>query len=157
MGRALSSPLFTQEREEPAGRRQNYHTLLKKVLLSSQSLSVVYVRTVRPVDEFGLLMSYVRENPCRDSENEQIRMLLERQKEHFLARCRAEIQKYEFQADYDRRITLKLNRVVESQRGEIIHARAGDEQLRRDQELLHVQLMEQIPELREAYEKSLSL
>ena len=26
IGRALSSPLFTQEREEPAGRRQAYHS-----------------------------------------------------------------------------------------------------------------------------------
>ena len=77
---ALSSPLFTQEREEPAGRRQAYHSL-EESLLSSQSLSVVHVRTVRPVDEFESLISNVRENPCRDSENEQIRILLERQKE----------------------------------------------------------------------------
>ena len=45
IGRALSSPLFTQEREEPAGRRQAYHSLEES--LSSQSLSVGHVRTVR--------------------------------------------------------------------------------------------------------------
>ena len=45
----------------------------------------------RPVDEFGSLISNVRENPCRDSENEQIRILLERKKEQILANCRAEI------------------------------------------------------------------
>ena len=39
IGRALSSPLFTQEREEPAGRRQAYHSP-EESLLSSQSLSV---------------------------------------------------------------------------------------------------------------------
>ena len=77
--RALSSPLFTQEREEPASRRQAYHTI-EESLLSSQSLSVGHVRTRRPVDEFDSLISNVRENPCRDSENEQIRILLERQK-----------------------------------------------------------------------------
>ena len=79
-GRALSSPLFTQEREEPAGRRQAYHSL-EESLLSSQSLSVGHARTGRPVsDELGSLTSNARGNPCRDSENEQIRLLLERQK-----------------------------------------------------------------------------
>ena len=48
IGRALSSPLFIQEREEPAGRRQAYHSF-EESLLPSQSLSVCHVRTVRPV------------------------------------------------------------------------------------------------------------
>ena len=76
IGKALSSALF-QERVEPAGRRQPYHNR-EESLLSSQSLSVVHVRTGRPVDEFGSLISNVGVNPCRDSENEQIRILLER-------------------------------------------------------------------------------
>ena len=105
IGRALSSPLLTQEREDPASRRQAYHSPEER-LLSSQSLSVSNVGTGRLVsDEFGSLVSNVRENPRRDSENEQIRILLERQKEQILADYRAEIQKqkHEFQADYDRR------------------------------------------------------
>ena len=85
IGMALSSPLFTEEREDPASRRQAYHSP-DESLLSSQSLSVGHVRTGRPVfDEFGSLISNVRENPCRDSENEQIRILLERQKKQTLA------------------------------------------------------------------------
>ena len=36
IGRALSSPLFIQEREDPASRRQAYHSL-DESLLSSQS------------------------------------------------------------------------------------------------------------------------
>ena len=65
IGRALSSPLF-QEREEPANRRQAYHSH-DESLLSSQSSSVGHVRTGRPVfDEFGSLISNVRENPRRD-------------------------------------------------------------------------------------------
>ena len=156
IGRALSSPLFTQEREDPASRRQAYHSL-EESLLSSQSLSVGHVRKGRLVsDEFGSLISNVRENPCCDSENEQIRILLERQKEQILADYRAEIQKHEFQADCDRRNIQKLNGVIESQRGEINRALAGDEQLRRDQQFLHVQLLEQNRELREAHEKSLN-
>ena len=84
IGRALSSPLFTQEREEQAGRRQAYNSS-EDSLLSSQSLSVGHVRTGRPVHELSSLSSRSRENPCRDSENEQIRILLERHKEQILA------------------------------------------------------------------------
>ena len=53
-------------------------------------------------------------------------------------------------------VSLKLNGVIESQRGEINCALAGDEQLQRDPQLLHEQLLEQNRELREAHEKSLN-
>ena len=46
--------------------------------------------------------------------------------------------------------------MIESQRGEIYRAHQGDEQLRRAQQLLHVQLLEQNRDLREAHEKSLN-
>ena len=138
IGRALSSPLF-QEREDPASRKQVYHSL-DESLLSSQSSSVSHVRTGRPVfNEFGSLISSGRENPRRDSENEKIRILLERHGEQTLADYRAKIQRHEFQADYDRRSIQKLNAVIESQRGEIYRAHQGDEQQRRDQQLLHEQ------------------
>ena len=155
IGRALSSPLFTQERDEPASRRQAYHSF-EESLLSAQSSSVRHVRTGRPIFEFGSLMTNVREYPRRDSENEQIRILLERQKEQILADCRAEIHKHEFQANYNRRNIQKLNEVIESQRGKIYRAHQGDEQLRRDQQLPHEQLLEQNRDLREAHEKSLN-
>ena len=77
-------------------------------------------------------------------------------KEQILADFRAEIQKHEFQADYDRRSIQKLNGIIESQPNEINHARAGDEQLRRDQQLLHEQLLEQNRDLREALMKSVN-
>ena len=48
IGRALSSPLFTHEREQPAGRRQACHSP-EECLLSSQSLSVGHVSTRRPL------------------------------------------------------------------------------------------------------------
>ena len=41
IGRALSSPLLTQEREEPADRRQAYHSLKKVCCQVSPCLSVV--------------------------------------------------------------------------------------------------------------------
>ena len=92
----------------------------------------------------------------RSSENEQIRTLLERQREQILADCQAEIQKHEFQGDLDRRSIQKLNETIESQRGETYRAHQGDEQLRRDQQFLHEQLLAQNRDLREAHEKSLN-
>ena len=58
--RALSSPLFIQEREEPAGRGQAYQSF-EESLLPSQSLSVCHVRTGRPVHELSSLGSSSRE------------------------------------------------------------------------------------------------
>ena len=67
IGRALSSPLFIQEREEQADRRQAYHSF-EESLLPAQSLSVGYVRKGRPVHELSSLSSRSREKRSRDSE-----------------------------------------------------------------------------------------
>ena len=75
----------------------------------------------------------------RDSENERVRILLERQKGQILADLRAEIQKHEFQADSERRSIQELSGIIESQRREIDHTLAFDEQLRRVELLLHGQ------------------
>ena len=79
-----------------------------------------------------------------------------KEKEQILADFRAEIQKHEFHADSDRRIIQELSGIIESQRGEINRALQGDEQLRRDQQLLHEQLLKQNWDLRDAHEKSLN-
>ena len=88
-------------------------------------------------------------------ENQRIRILLERQKEQILSEVRTEIQMHDFQADSDRRRIQELNGIIDSQRREIDHTIAGDEQLRRDQLLHHEQLSEQNRDLREAHIKSL--
>ena len=104
----LLNHYFTQEREEPTGRGQAF-IFLEESLLSSQSSSVGHVRTGRPdSDQFRSLISSVRGNPRRGSENEQIKILLERQEEQILASGRAEIQKH-YQTYYDRRSIPKLN------------------------------------------------
>ena len=104
-GMALSSPLFTQEREDDARAYHSNH----EGLSSSQSSSVGH-RTARPVvEQFDSQISNVRENPRHSSENEQIRILLERQREQILADCQAEIRKHEFQADSDRRSIQELS------------------------------------------------
>ena len=65
------------------------------------------------------------------------------------------IHKHEFQADSDTKSIQELNGIIESQRREIDHTLAGDEQLRRYQLLLHEQLSEQNRDLCEAQIKSL--
>ena len=106
--------------------------------------------------QFDSQVPNVREIPSHSSESEQIRILLERQREQILAGCQAEIRKHEFQADYDRRSIQKLNEMIESQKGEICRAHQGDERLRPDHQLLHEQLLKQNWDLREAHEKSLN-
>ena len=124
-------------------------------LSSCLSSSVSHDRTGRPVVcSFDSQVLSVQER--HSSESEQIRILLERQREQFLADCRAGIREHEFQADYDRRSIQTLNEVIESQKEEICRAHQGDERLQRDQQLLHEQLLKQNWDLREAHEKSLS-
>ena len=75
----------------------------------------------------------------KNSENEQIRTLLDRRK---------------FQADYDRRSIQKLSETIESQQEELHRAQA-EERRRKDHQLLHEQQLKQNWDLREAHEKSL--
>ena len=80
---------------------------------------------------------------------------MDRQKEQILAECQAEVKKHEFQANYDRRSIHKLSETIEAQREELHRAQAEELQ-RRDQQLLHAQLLQQNWELREAHDKSLN-
>ena len=147
-GKALSSPLFIQERGETADRRQAFHSH-EESLLPAQSF-FAHSRTGRPVHELSSPSS-CRQKPSREMENERIRILLERQMEQILVDFRAEIQKHDCQADSDRRSIQELTGIIESQLREIDHTPAGDEQLRRDQLLLHGQLSEQNRDFREAH------
>ena len=126
-------------------------------LSSCLSSSVSHDRTGRPVVKpFDSQISSAQETQKHSSESEQIRILLEGQREQILAVCQAEIRKHEFQADYDRRSIQKLNEMIESQKEEICRVHQGDERLRQDHQLLHEQLLKQNWDLREAHEKSLS-
>ena len=120
-------------------------------LSSCLSSSVSHDRTGRPAvcSTFDSQVSSVQEAQRHNSENEQIRTLLERQREQILADC-------QFQADYDRRSIQKLSETIESQKEEICRAHQGDERRRQDQQLLHEQLLKQNWDLREAHEKSLN-
>ena len=118
-------------------------------LSSCLSSSVSHDRTGRPV-VCGLVSS-AQEIQRHNSENEQIRTLLERQRELILADCQAEIRKHEFQVDYDRRSIQKLNETIESQKEEVHRADQGDERRRQDHQILHEQVLKQNWDLREAH------
>ena len=74
--------------------------------------------------------------------------------EEVWAECQAEIERHEFQADCDRRSVRKLGEIVEAQQEEL-HCAQAEELQRRDQQLLH-ELLQQNLELREAHQKSLN-
>ena len=119
-----------------------------------QSSSSVSERTGRPVVE-RTGRPVVERGQELNTEHAQIRTLLDRQKEQILAECQAEINKHEFQANYDRRTFQKLSATIESQQEELHRAQAEELQ-RRDQQLLHAQLLQQNWELRETHNKSLN-
>ena len=109
-------------------------------------------RRLSPKERLGERAGRPAESSSQDA---QIRTLLDRQKERILAESQAEINRHEFQADYDRRSLRELGEIVESQRGEL-HCAQAEELQRRYQQLLHGQLLQQNLELREAQQKSLS-
>ena len=129
--------------------RVHVHHSQREDLSVGQSSSSVSERTERPVGERA---GRPAESSSQDA---QIRILLDRQKERILAECQAAINRHEFQADYDRRSLRKLGEIVESQQEEL-HCAQAEELQRRDQQLLHGQLLQQNLELREAHQKSLS-
>ena len=70
IGKALSSPLFTQEREDDVSRRRAHHSQ-DEGLSSSQSLSVSHYRTGRPVVKpLDSQIPNVRQSQLRKWENQ---------------------------------------------------------------------------------------
>ena len=97
-----------------ACRRRADHS--EEGLSSCLSSSVCHDRTGRPV--VCSLESSAQESQRHNSESEQSRTLLERQREQIPADCQAEFRKHEFQDDYDRKSIQKLNETIESQKKE---------------------------------------
>ena len=104
IGKALSSPLFIQEREEPVDRRQAYHSQ-EESLLPAQSF---FAHTQERRDPYTNLGRVKKRKSSREMENERIRILLERQKEQILAEVRTEIQKTRFSSPEFRNYRMKL-------------------------------------------------
>ena len=143
-----------------AYREQVYHSQ-REGLSVGQSSSSMSDRTGQPVVETmakshdRTVQPVVETGQEQNLEHARIGTLLDRQREQILADCQAEIGKHEFQADYDRRSIHKLSETIESQQ-EQLHRVQAEERHRRDQQLLHEQLLKQNWDLREAHEKSLT-
>ena len=138
-----------------ACRRRAEHSEGEGLSSCLSSLSMRHDRTGKPVVCRDASHAQGHEIQRQNSENEQIRTLLDRQRERILADCQAEIRKHEFQADYDRRSIQKPNETIELQQEELHRAQA-EERRRQDHQLLHEQLLKQHWDLREAHEKSLN-
>ena len=145
IGKALSSPLFTQEREEPANQTQTCHSH-EESLLPAKSF-ITRTSTERPVYEPGSNLCQKRKS-SRDLENERIRILLDRQMEQIHAEVRSEIQMHELQAESDKRSIHESSGVVDCHRMEIDHTTTGRDQSTRDQPPLQEELSEQNRALR---------
>ena len=138
-------------RRSDACRRRADHSE-EKGLSSCLSSSVSHDRTGRPVVcSFDSQVSSVQETQRHGSESEQIRILLERQREQILADCQAEIQKHEFQADYDRRSIQKLNETIESHKKIVVLIK----EMNGADKIINFFMKENL-DFREAHEKSLS-
>ena len=135
------------EREESANLRQIYHSHEKSLLPAQSFFHPNKYGETRTRTKF-IFLSQKRKS-SRDLENEQIRILLGRQKEQILAEVRSEIQKHELQAESDRRSILELAGIIDSQRMEIDHTITRYDQSRRDQLLLQEEISEQNRDLRE--------
>ena len=147
--KALSSPLFIQERKEPANLKQTNHSH-EESLLPAQSFST-RTSTGRPVYEPSSDLSQKRKS-SRDLENERIKILLKRQKDQIVAEVRSEIQKHELQAESDKISIQVFTGIIDSQRMENDHTITGCE---RDQLLLQEEISEQNRDLRETCIRSM--
>ena len=108
IGKALSSPLFIQEREEPADRRQAYHSH-EESLLPAQS----FFPHTSTGDPHTNLVRVKNESQAAKWKTKESGFSLKDKKEQILAEVRTKIQKHELQADADRRSIQELNGIFE--------------------------------------------
>ena len=115
-----------------------YHSQREGLSVRQSSSSSVSERTGRPVVE-RTGRPVVASGQELNNEYAQIRTLLDRQRE----------------ANYERKSRQKLSETIEPQQEEL-HRVQAEELQRRDQQLLHAQLLKQNWELREAHNKRLN-
>ena len=125
------------------------------ITLNEETCLSVSRRRLSPKERSDLLEKERCDLLSQEVRTHKLELCWTDKKERILAECQAEINRHEFQADYDRRSLRKLGEIVESQREEL-HCAQAEELQRRDQQLLHGQLLQQNLELGEAHQKSLS-
>ena len=146
--RYLQHCLFKSEKSQRTG--DKLITLMKKVCCQLSLFSPAQVRG----DPSTNIVRLKNGSQVAKWKTKESGFSLKDKKQQILSEVRVEIQKHEFQADSDRRSIQELSGIIDSQRREIDHTIAGDEQLRRDQLLLHEKLSEQNRALREAHIQS---
>ena len=137
---AIGEMLFSAYREQVYHSQREGPSVGQSSSVSARSGQPVVERVAKSHNRSG--QPVVERGQELNLEHAQMRIVLKRQREQFLANCQAEIQKHEFQANYDRRSIQKLNETIESQQEELHRAQA-EELHRRDQQLLHEQLLKQ--------------
>ena len=147
--RSLHHCSFRSEKNQRTGYK--LITLMKKVCCQLSPLSPVQVRG----DPCTNQVRAQNGNQVATWKTKESGFSLKDKKSKFSLKSEPRSRSTNFQADSDRRSIQELHGIIESQRREIDHAIAGDEQLRRDQLLLHEQLSEQNGDLGEAHIKSL--
>ena len=116
--------------------------------VSDRSGQPVVERVAKSLDRSG--HPVVERGQELNTEHAQIRTLSDRQRDQILADSQAEIRRHKLQTNYDRRSLQKLSETIESEREEELHRVQAEGLHRRDQQLLHEQLLKQNWDLREA-------
>ena len=127
----------------------------KPITLYEKTCLSVCRRRHCPIEQGDLLEIDRCDSVSTETQKHRSELCSTIKKEQILAECQARISQHEFQAAYDRRSLQKLGEINESQQEELHCARAEEVQ-RRDQQLLHGQLLQQNLELREAHQRSLT-
>ena len=128
-------------------------TLLKKVCCQLSPFLCVTQERREPCTNFVRDVRAAEKNQVATQKTSESGFSLNDKKNKFSMILEQRFKKHEFRADSDWRSIQELSG---SQRREFDPAFAGDEQLRRDQQLRHEPLSEQNRDLREAHEKSLN-
>ena len=131
IGRALSSPLF-QEREDAASRRRAYHSQDEGLSsVGHDRTETVLITNSKRQRKFRVAAQKMSKSGFFWNDKESRISLIVKQR----------FENTNSRPIYDRRSIQKLSEMIESQGGEIYRAHQGDDQLRRDQLLLHEQLL----------------
>ena len=143
IGKALSSPLFTQEREASA-------SLLQAFTHKEKACFNVHSQFFSKYGETRRLDVTKRGKSNQELDNCQFRIILEREKEQLLAEAKSEILRHEYRTDHAEKKICELKRQIDSQALEMGHVRTGYEQSRREQALLHEELADRERALRDS-------
>ena len=105
-------PMTSTTMTSPSARCSLTHAEDEPITLKKKACRRLCLRQSATIEQgdplFFRIVSITRETQRHNSENEQIRTLLDRQRELVLADCQAEIRKHEFQEDYIRRSNSKI-------------------------------------------------